>query len=175
MARAPDRVSAKRGEMIDQQRQDRQWLWAAIELSRLCPPSPRAYSVGAIIVDRDGAERSRGYSRDRAPLVHAEESALAKLAGGGADLAGATMYTSMEPCSARRSRPWTCADLIIAAGFARVVLALREPPLFVKCVGVELLRRAGIEVVTVAEFGAEVLAVNAVALGPTEQHHPEVG
>jgi diaminohydroxyphosphoribosylaminopyrimidine deaminase/5-amino-6-(5-phosphoribosylamino)uracil reductase len=156
--------TTKREKMVDQRLRDRRWLWAAIELSRLCPPSDTAYSVGAIIVGRDGSERSRGYSRDEAPFVHAEESALAKLAGIRTDLSGATMYTSMEPCSTRRSGPRTCSDLIIAAGLARVVLAMREPPVFVRCVGVEALRGAGVEVVTVPEFGAEVAAVNAAVL-----------
>ena len=151
--------------MADQRLRDRHWLWAAIELSRRCPPSDTAYSVGAIIVDRHGRERTRGYSRDEAPLLHAEESALAKLAGSDTDLSGATMYTSMEPCTTRRSGPRTCADLIIAAGLARVVIALREPPVFVHCVGVEALRNAGVEVLTIPEFGAEVVTVNAAVLG----------
>ena len=101
--------------MVDQQVRDRQWLRAAIELSRLCPPSPTAYAVGAIIVGRDGAEVSRGHSRDRTPVVHAEESALARLEGTDVDLSGATIYASMEPCSTRRSGPRTCTELIIAA------------------------------------------------------------
>lgn len=151
--------------MVDQRSRDRRWLWAAIELSRLCPPSDAAYSVGAIVVDREGRERSRGYSRDEAPSVHAEESALAKLAGIQPDLSGATMYTSMEPCTTRKSGPRTCSDLIIDAGLTRVVLALREPPVFVRCFGVQALRSAGVEVVTVPEFGAEVEAVNVAVLG----------
>jgi diaminohydroxyphosphoribosylaminopyrimidine deaminase/5-amino-6-(5-phosphoribosylamino)uracil reductase len=151
--------------MGEQGAMDRRWLWEAIELSRLCPPTDSAYAVGAIIVGRDGYERSRGYSRDVDPYIHAEESALAKVRG--ADLAGATMYTTLEPCSKRSSGPRTCADLIIEAGFARVVMALREPPVFVHCVGVELLREAGIEVVVIEEFGAEVEAVNAGVLNKT--------
>jgi diaminohydroxyphosphoribosylaminopyrimidine deaminase / 5-amino-6-(5-phosphoribosylamino)uracil reductase len=151
--------------MADQRFPDRRWLRTAIELSRLCPPSATAYSVGAVIVGRDGQEWSRGYSRDRAPFLHAEESALAKLTDSRTDLSGAVMYTSMEPCSTRSSGPRTCTELIIAAGFARVVLALREPPVFVRCVGVELLQAAGIEVVTISEYGTEVAAVNAAVLG----------
>ena len=149
--------------MGEQRSQDRRWLWAAVELSRLCPPSRSAFAVGAIIVGRDGREWSRGYSRDREPRIHAEESALAKALD--MDLSGATMYTSLEPCSQRSSGPQTCTDLIIEAGFARVVMALREPPVFVHCVGVELLREAGIDVVTIEEYGAEVRAINAVVLG----------
>jgi diaminohydroxyphosphoribosylaminopyrimidine deaminase/5-amino-6-(5-phosphoribosylamino)uracil reductase len=148
--------------MVQQRSLDRRWLWAAVELSRLCPPSRSAFAVGAIIVGRDGLEWSRGYSRDREPHLHAEESALAKAPD--MDLSGATMYTTMEPCSKRSSGPRTCTDLIIEAGFGRVVMALREPPVFVHCVGAELLREAGLDVVTIDEFGAEVRAINAVVL-----------
>lgn len=49
----------------------------AIELAYRCPPSPGAFSVGAVIVDENGAEISRGYSRETDSQVHAEESALA--------------------------------------------------------------------------------------------------
>src|SRR5689334_5999801 len=111
---------------------DRQWLMAAIELARKCPPSTTAFSVGAIVVDREGRELSRGYSRETDPHVHAEEAALAKLnMMNGADLTGATIYTTLEPCSERRSRPRTCTQLIIEAGIPRVVIAWREPSLFV--------------------------------------------
>jgi diaminohydroxyphosphoribosylaminopyrimidine deaminase/5-amino-6-(5-phosphoribosylamino)uracil reductase len=143
---------------------DRRLLWAAIELSRLCPPTTMAYAVGAIIVDADGRELSRGYSRDGGPLLHAEESALAKLAGADHDLSGATVYTSMEPCTIRRSSSLTCTDLIIAAGVGRVVLALPEPPVFVTCAGIAMLQAAGVAVVTIPELGAEVVAINAAVI-----------
>jgi diaminohydroxyphosphoribosylaminopyrimidine deaminase/5-amino-6-(5-phosphoribosylamino)uracil reductase len=58
---------------------DRRWLLTAIDLSRLCPPSDTALSVGAVIVDEYGNELSRGYSRETDEHVHAEEAALAKL------------------------------------------------------------------------------------------------
>jgi diaminohydroxyphosphoribosylaminopyrimidine deaminase/5-amino-6-(5-phosphoribosylamino)uracil reductase len=150
--------------MAEPTRVDERWLSAAIELYRLCPPTDAAYSIGTIIVSVDGEELSRGYSRDDAPLLHAEESALAKMAGTAADLTGATMYTSMEPCTTRRSRPRACTNLIIAAGIRRVVLALREPPVFARCFGVETLHAADVQVVTIPELGAEVAAVNAAVL-----------
>ena len=57
---------------------DERWMRLAIELAWQCPPSPTAFSVGAVIVDADGDEISRGFSREGGdPLVHAEESALA--------------------------------------------------------------------------------------------------
>ena len=139
---------------------DHTWLLKAIELSRRCPPTQRAYCVGAILVSAQGAQLSDGYSRENDPLVHAEESALAKAAATGVDPTGATMYTSLEPCSARKSRPRSCTELIIAAGIHRVVFALHEPPLFAECHGVELLQEAGLEVVELQDLGRLVEEIN---------------
>jgi pyrimidine deaminase RibD-like protein len=134
----------------------------AVSLAGQCPPSDTAFSVGAVIVDADGAELSRGFSREGGdPLVHAEEAALAKLSPGEPRLAGATVYSTLEPCSRRRSRPLTCTELIIAAGLRRVVMAWREPALFVvDARGYELLSRAGLTVTELPEFAAAAIAPN---------------
>jgi diaminohydroxyphosphoribosylaminopyrimidine deaminase/5-amino-6-(5-phosphoribosylamino)uracil reductase len=117
-----------------------------------------------VIVDADGHELARGYSRETDDRVHAEESALARLAG--ADLRQATVYTSLEPCSARRSRTRTCTELIIDAGARRVVFALREPPAFVAGHGADLLQEAGLEVTELEDLAALVWEVNEHILGP---------
>ena len=144
---------------------DRQWLRQAIELSRCCPPSPSAFSVGAVIVAADGSTVATGFSRQRDPHDHAEEGALATLAPGDPRLAGATLYSSLEPCRFRASRPCPCAELIIAAGLRRVVIAWLEPPVFAQGGGAELLRSSGVAVVEVPELAAEARAVNAAVLG----------
>jgi len=132
---------------------DRQWLARAVELSRSCPPTSRAYDVGAIVVDAAGIELSRGYSREGDPHVHAEESALGKLPPADPRLRTATLYSTLEPCSERASRPLTCTQLILAAGIPRVVIAWREPPLLVAdCIGVELLTAAGVAVVEIPDL-----------------------
>ena len=60
---------------------------------------------------------------------------------------GYTLYSSMEPCEYRLSGKKPCVDRIIEAKIGKVVLAAREPTLFVKnCRGVEKLKCAGIEV-----------------------------
>jgi diaminohydroxyphosphoribosylaminopyrimidine deaminase / 5-amino-6-(5-phosphoribosylamino)uracil reductase len=149
---------------------DRQWLRAAIELSRRCPPSPTAYSVGALLVGADGSVISTGYSRETGPADHAEEIALARigLPAGSADppqaaalVAGATLYSSLEPCSVRASRPIPCADLIVASGIDRVVIAWREPPILAPGGGAARLRAAGVHVVVVPELAASAREVNA--------------
>ena len=140
---------------------DHGWLRRAIELSRRCPPSGTAFSVGAIVVSDDGAELATGYSRETDDRVHAEEAALAKLDPDDERLAGATIYSSLEPCSARKSRPRTCTQLILAAGLARVVFAWREPATFVADArGAEILAAAGVTVVELTELADAVRAVN---------------
>jgi pyrimidine deaminase RibD-like protein len=144
---------------------DREWLHQAIGLSRCCPPSPSAFCVGAVIVAADGSTVATGYSRQRDPHDHAEEGALATVAPGDPRLAGATLYSSLEPCRFRASRPRPCAELIIAAGLRRVVIAWLEPPVFAQGGGAELLRSSGVTVVEVPELAAEARAVNAAVLG----------
>jgi pyrimidine deaminase RibD-like protein len=132
----------------------------AIELASSSPVSAEAFSVGALIVDADGGVLATGYSRETDPKVHAEESAMAKLTPGDPRLAGATIYTSLEPCSVRASRPLSCTALILRAGIPRIVFAWREPALFVDCEGAELLRAAGREVIEIPELAARVRATN---------------
>ncbi|GAB3205143.1 hypothetical protein GCM10027294_02320 [Marinactinospora endophytica] len=139
---------------------DRRLLEAAVELSRRCPPSPTAFSVGAVIADARGTVLADGYSRRDDPLDHAEEVALRGLPAADPRLAEATLYSSLEPCSARASRPCPCARLILATPIPRVVFAWREPAIFVDCQGAELLREAGRSVIEVPDLAPLVREVN---------------
>lgn len=140
---------------------DKVWLALACELAALCPPSPSAFSVGAVIVASDGTELARGYSRERTPHDHAEEAALAKLAARDPRLGAATVYSSLEPCGKRASRPRPCAQLIQEAGIRRVVTAWREPSTFVVGAdGVDQLQAAGIVVIEVPELADAAQAPN---------------
>ncbi|MEV6493712.1 deaminase [Actinoplanes sp. NPDC051633] len=146
-------------------RSDLHWLAAAVDVSRAAPPVPDRYAVGAVVVGADGTLLATGFTGEGDPLLHAEEAALAKIAGdAGRDVRGATLYTSLEPCTMRRSRPRTCTDLIVAAGITRVVLALREPLLFADCDGVESLRRHGVEVLELPALAGRVRDLNAHVL-----------
>lgn len=141
---------------------DGRWLAYTVELAWRCPPSQTAFSVGAVIV---GADRvtvlAEGWSRASDPHDHAEEAALRGFSSGDPRLAGATLYSSLEPCGARASRPRTCTELALAAGIGRVVFAWREPALFVDCQGAELLAAAGVTVVERPDLAVEARAVNA--------------
>jgi diaminohydroxyphosphoribosylaminopyrimidine deaminase/5-amino-6-(5-phosphoribosylamino)uracil reductase len=140
------------------------WLGEAIGLSRRCPPSATAFAVGAVVVAGDGAVLATGYSREGDPHDHAEEAALAKLDPADPRLRGATLYSSLEPCRFRASRPRPCAELIIGSGLRRVVIAWLEPPVFAPGGGAARLAGAGITVVKIADLAAQARAVNAAVL-----------
>lgn len=140
---------------------DRSRLREAIELAARCPRSTTAFSVGAIVVAGGGTVLATGFSRESDPHDHAEEVALAKLEPADPRLLDSTIYTSLEPCSGRASRPVTCTEHILAAGIPRIVFAWREPALFVDCVGAETLRAAGREVIELGELAPLARAANA--------------
>lgn len=131
----------------------------AMDNSRRCEISPMRYRVGAVVVTRDG-KKFDGHTGETAPENHAEEEAIAKALAAGADLRGATIYSTIEPCTVRKSKEESCTDLIIRHGVARVVFALREPDRFVRCEGVRRLSEAGIEVCEMADFAPDVIRIN---------------
>jgi riboflavin-specific deaminase-like protein len=145
---------------------DRRFLSWAVELSRLCPPSESAFSVGAVIVGEDGQVLSTGFSREQEDHDHAEEVALRKLSFHDPRLRQATIYSSLVPCGARASRPVTCVQHIIAAAIPRVIFAWREPPVFTAGDGADQLNAAGIDLLELPDLAPRARAVNAHLVTP---------
>ncbi len=100
-------------------------------------PNP---AVGCVIA-KDGRVVGRGRTGLRG-RPHAETQALA-MAGEAAR--GATAYVTLEPCSHHGQTP-PCADALVAAGIARVVVAAGDPDPRVNGAGLARLRNAGVEV-----------------------------
>ncbi|MBF1802368.1 bifunctional diaminohydroxyphosphoribosylaminopyrimidine deaminase/5-amino-6-(5-phosphoribosylamino)uracil reductase RibD [Alloalcanivorax profundimaris] len=120
---------------------DQQCMLRALYLARRAlyttDPNPR---VGCVLA-RDGAVIAEGF-HPRAGEPHAERYALA---AAGDAARGATAYVTLEPCS-HTGRTGPCADALIQAGVARVVVAMQDPNPQVAGNGLRKLRDAGIEV-----------------------------
>ena len=120
---------------------DQAYMARALELARKglysTHPNPR---VGCVIV-RDGQVVGEGW-HVRAGEPHAEVHALHQA---GQSSHGASAYVTLEPCSHHGRTP-PCADALIAAGIARVVVAMQDPNPQVAGSGLQRLALAGIEV-----------------------------
>ena len=135
---------------------DQRWMGAALALSQRgvgrTAPNP---SVGCVVVAA-GRVVGRGWTQPGG-RPHAEAMALAA-AGGAAH--GATAYVTLEPCAHISPRGPACADALVAAGVARVVIAAADPDLRTNGQGIARLQAAGIAV-TAAVRRAEAEAVMA--------------
>jgi diaminohydroxyphosphoribosylaminopyrimidine deaminase/5-amino-6-(5-phosphoribosylamino)uracil reductase len=124
---------------------DRRFMAAALRLGRrslgATAPNP---AVGAIVVRTENGRPvvvGRGWTAEGG-RPHAETEALAEA---GELARGATLYVTLEPCVHHGGTP-PCSDAIIAAGIARVVMAMEDPDPRVAGGGRSALERAGIAV-----------------------------
>lgn len=104
--------------------------------------------VGAVVVRDDEVVGEGWYEYDG--IRHAEAIALEQA---GAAAEGATLYVTLEPCSHHGRTP-PCADAVVAAGIARVVVGARDPNPVVDGRGLGRLRAAGIEVELLDDLAA---------------------
>lgn len=135
---------------------DSQMMARAIQLARRgrygTSPNP---CVGCVITQSDSIIAEGWHQRAGQP--HAEVNALATLSA--TAVAGATAYVTLEPCS-HYGRTGPCADALVAAGVARVVVAMVDPNPLVAGQGLAKLTAAGIDVET------GVLRQQALTLNP---------
>ncbi|MDB9953637.1 bifunctional diaminohydroxyphosphoribosylaminopyrimidine deaminase/5-amino-6-(5-phosphoribosylamino)uracil reductase RibD [Porticoccaceae bacterium] len=121
---------------------DREMMSQALKLAAkgrfTTSPNP---TVGCVIV-ADGKIAGQGFTRP-AGGNHAEIEALQN--AGDTDIAGATAYVSLEPCS-HQGKTGPCVEALIAAGIGRVVIACEDPNPQVAGSGIEKLQAAGIQV-----------------------------
>lgn len=146
---------------------DSEHLARAIELAEggrgRTSPNPL---VGAVVV-RDGVVLGEGFHTAVGEL-HAEREAIA--ACGDADLRGATMYVSLEPCCHTGRTP-PCTDAIIEAGIARVVVGSDDPTEKAAGRGLGILRDEGI----VVDIADGELATRARLLNQPFRKHARTG
>lgn len=122
---------------------DRLHLARAIELAAQGEGRVTPNPVVGAVVAREGQVLGEGW-HDEYGGPHAEVNAID--ACGGQDLAGATLYVSLEPCCHHGKTP-ACTTTIVAAGIRRVVVASDDPTEKASGRGLGILRDEGVEVV----------------------------
>lgn len=128
-------------------------------------PNP---AVGAVILDADGIPVGEGATAPPGG-PHAEVVALAQA---GDRARGGTAVLTLEPC-AHTGRTAPCTDALIAAGVARVVVAVPEPTELAGG-GADRLRAAGVDVELGAEQGEAEAGALASWLTGVREHRPYV-
>ena len=137
------------------------FLKQALEVAAQCRDI-QWYGVGCVIVDSAGALLSTGFTGElkdaEGTFRHAEDIALEKAASH--NLAGATLYSTLEPCSVRASGKMPCVDRIVSSGIGTVVFGAKEPfdpALNIRCEGAQKLKDAGIRVTYLSAMEPECL------------------
>jgi len=132
------------------------YLAEALDLARQgagrTSPNP---AVGAVLV-KDGEVVGRGF-HTWSGIKHAEIVALEQA---GELARGATLYTTLEPCS-HQGRTGSCAETLIGAGVAAVVAIHQDPNPLVAGRGLAMLREAGVQVETDSTLAREAETLNA--------------
>lgn len=120
----------------------------AIELSRNCVTEPGkktpAPKVGAVLV-KDDKIIGEAYRGETGEGDHGEFALLQKKLIG-KDVRGATLYTTLEPCTIRNPPKRPCCEWIIEAGIGLVVIGMLDPNPEVCGLGQLKLRKAKIKV-----------------------------
>jgi pyrimidine deaminase RibD-like protein/NTP pyrophosphatase (non-canonical NTP hydrolase) len=140
---------------------DHEFIRQAIEASKYCPDEPGKPTpkVGAVVV-RDGAALAVAWRGEEHPGDHAEFTLLEKKVGG-AMTSGATVYTTLEPCTTRGHPKVPCAERLIERKIARVVIGMLDPNPSICGKGVRLLRDHNIAVeLFPTELASEVEDLN---------------
>ncbi|MEI9952677.1 MAG: bifunctional diaminohydroxyphosphoribosylaminopyrimidine deaminase/5-amino-6-(5-phosphoribosylamino)uracil reductase RibD [Pseudomonadota bacterium] len=123
-----------------------QWMHLAIEEGELARGMTGDNPwVGCVIVGPSGSLVGRGHTQGPGE-DHAEIAAARDAEARGQQVIGATLYSTLEPCSFHGRTP-ACSRSIAARGIARVVIGIRDPHPRVDGEGIRILREAGVEVI----------------------------
>ena len=151
---------------------DRKYAQLAVEEARKSvPEDERVHPKVGVVVVKDKRILASAH-RGEIPQCHAEFIALEeKLAD--VPLSGATVYTTLEPCTARTHPKVPCATRLAERKVARVVIGMLDPDNRISGRGLRALRKAGITTdLFPHDLMAEVEELNREFMRERESHEP---